>query len=213
MSRAAMVARARCSALVTEATLVPRRSAASLALQRSTSHRMSAARWTGDRCRIAAASASLDRLAPGGDLGRIVRRRRGRVEGRPDRVRLGPGPQHVAADVGRDPVEPRSQHGTALQAVEASPRAHQRVLHGVLGIEGRAEHPATVSGELRAVLLEDARGGEAGAHRRAVTGSAHAPAAAARRAKSPKSVASRPRARRTPSAVATLRPSSTSPKR
>ncbi len=61
---------------------------------------------------------------------------------------------HVEADVRRDPVEPRAQRGPALEAVEATPRAHERLLDGVLGVERRAEHPVAVAGELSAVLLE-----------------------------------------------------------
>ena len=55
---AASVPRARWRALVTDGTLVPRSSAASLARNRSTSQRRRAARWRGDRCRRAAARAS-----------------------------------------------------------------------------------------------------------------------------------------------------------
>jgi len=51
---ASRVARARCSALVTDATLVSRSSATSDAFQRSTSHRISTARCFGGRCCSAA---------------------------------------------------------------------------------------------------------------------------------------------------------------
>ena len=52
------VARARWSALFTEATLVSSSSATSAAFQRSTSHRISTARWRGGRCWSAATNAS-----------------------------------------------------------------------------------------------------------------------------------------------------------
>ncbi len=54
---ASSVARARCSALLTEATLVSSSSATSVAFQRSTSHRISTARWRGGRCCRAATNA------------------------------------------------------------------------------------------------------------------------------------------------------------
>ena len=62
--------------------------------------------------------------------------------------------QHVEAHVGRDAVEPRAQRRAALEAVEAAPRADDRLLDGVLGLERRSEHPVAVAGQLDAVLLE-----------------------------------------------------------
>jgi hypothetical protein len=38
----------------------------------------------------------------------------------------------------------------------APPGAEHRLLHGVLGLEGRGEHPVAVAGQLPAVLLERA---------------------------------------------------------
>ena len=52
------VALARCSALLTDATLVSRSSATSAAFQRSTSQRIRTARWRGGRCCSAATNAS-----------------------------------------------------------------------------------------------------------------------------------------------------------
>ena len=51
-----------------------------------------------------------------------------------------PGPalaraQHVEADVGRDPVQPRTQLGAALEAIERLPGAQEGLLHRVLGLE------------------------------------------------------------------------------
>jgi hypothetical protein len=54
----ASVARARCSALLTDATVVPSSSATSAACQHSTSRRMSTARCRGGRCCSAATNAS-----------------------------------------------------------------------------------------------------------------------------------------------------------
>ena len=64
------------------------------------------------------------------------------------------GVQHVQADVRRDAVEPRAQRRAPLEVVEAAPRAHERLLHRVLGLERRAEHAVAVRGQLGAVLLE-----------------------------------------------------------
>ena len=62
--------------------------------------------------------------------------------------------EHVEADVRRDPVEPRPQRGAALEPVEAAPGPHERLLHRVLGLERRAEHPVAVAGQLDPVPLE-----------------------------------------------------------
>ena len=63
---------------------------------------------------------------------------------------------HVQADVRRNPVEPRAQRRAALEPAQAPPGAEQRLLDGVLGLEGRAEHAIAVAGELAAVDLERA---------------------------------------------------------
>src|SRR5262249_50246797 len=62
--------------------------------------------------------------------------------------------EHVQADVGRDPVEPRAKRRPPLEAVERAPRPHHRLLHRVLGLERGSEHAIAVSGELATVLLE-----------------------------------------------------------
>src|SRR5581483_11874933 len=67
--------------------------------------------------------------------------------------------QHVEARVGGDAVQPGSQRGTSLEAVDAAPRPHERLLHGVLGLEARAEHAVAVPGQLLAVLLQLAEHG------------------------------------------------------
>jgi hypothetical protein len=51
---------------------------------------------------------------------------------------------------GMGPVEVRAR----LEAVVAAPGPQHRLLHRVLGLEGRAEHPVAVAGQLPAVLLE-----------------------------------------------------------
>ena len=63
--------------------------------------------------------------------------------------------EHVEAHVGGDAVEPRPQLRPALEAVVGAPGAHHGLLHGVLGLERRAEHPVAVCGELPAVPLQD----------------------------------------------------------
>ena len=175
MSAVASVARARCSALLTEATLVSSSSAASLACHFSTSQRMSAARCFGGRCcergdeREAQGVALLRELVrrrergdPGHlrQLGEVLEQRLlRRPEIHRPRPALAPG-ERVVADVRRDPVQPRLERRAALEPVERAPRAHHRLLHRVLGVERRAEHAVAVAGQLAAVLLEGlGRGG------------------------------------------------------
>ena len=67
--------------------------------------------------------------------------------------------EHVEADVGGDPVEPGPHRRTAFKAVTAPPGAHEHILDGVLGIEGRPEHAVAIRGQLRPVLLQPAKGG------------------------------------------------------
>ena len=62
--------------------------------------------------------------------------------------------QHVEAHVRRDAVEPRPQRGTTLEPGVGAPGAEHRLLHGVVGLEGRPEHAVGVGGELAAVCLE-----------------------------------------------------------
>ena len=182
MSAVASVARARCSALLTEATLVSSSSAASLACHFRTSHRMSAARCFGGRCCSAAtkASRSVSRCSAsssgvgsgviqvtsgssarfsnsGSCAGPEIHRPRAALAAR----------ERVEADVRRDPVQPRLERRAALEPLERPPGAQHRLLHGVLGVEGRAEHAVAVAGELAPVLLEGlGRGGLDGGHDR-----------------------------------------------
>ena len=71
-SLASSVARARCSALLTDATLVSSSSATSVAFQRSTSRRISTARCRGGRCCSAATNARRIVSRATATLGRIV---------------------------------------------------------------------------------------------------------------------------------------------
>src|SRR5919204_190936 len=57
----------------------------------------------------------------------------------------------------RLPRAPRPQRGAAFEAVEATPGAQKRFLHGILRFEGRGEHPVAVTGEFGAVLVEVGR--------------------------------------------------------
>jgi hypothetical protein len=77
----------------------------------------------------------------------------GRLEVHRPRAALPPR-QHVQTHVRRDAVQPRPELRAALESVERTPRADHRLLHGILGLEGGAEHPVAVPGELRPVLLE-----------------------------------------------------------
>ena len=177
-SRSARVARARCSALLTDATLVSSSSATSVACQRSTSRRISTARCRGGRCcsaatnarRIVSRAAASSAGSPSAGSTRAsgmgwtqVFSGRARTQDRLGRGRRPevhrPGPalaaaEHVEAHVGGDAVQPRPQRRAALEAVDALPGPHHRLLHGVLGLEARAEHPVAVAGQLPAVGLE-----------------------------------------------------------
>ena len=172
---AASVVRARCSALVTDATLVSRSSATSDALQRSTSQRIKTARCLGRRCRRAAMTASrtVSRVSATG--GRIClwsdaivgwlrpespRERAhvvgSRLAGRTEIDRKCPALpslEHVQADVPGDAVQPGPQRPPPLELVEAPQRTDERFLNRVFGI-GRAKHPVAEARELHAVLLE-----------------------------------------------------------
>src|SRR5215213_9806402 len=164
------VARARCSALLTDATLVSSSSATSDAFQRRTSQRIRTARCRGGRCWSAATNAR-----------RIVSRATATSAGSPSGTTRPSGigsihvtsgsvfrfsttgsraalaaAHHVEADVRRDAVEPRSERGAPLEAVVAAPRADQRLLHRVLGLERRAEHAVAVADELAPVPVEAA---------------------------------------------------------
>ena len=97
-----------------------------------------------------------DRLDPG-DLGKRVEVRGLGRAGAAEVHRAcaaGAAVEHVEAHVRGDPVEPRAQRGAALEAVKAPPGADHRLLHGVLGLKRRGEHPVAVPGQLGSMLFE-----------------------------------------------------------
>ena len=181
------MARARWRALLTDATVVSRSSATSVACQRRTSRRISTARWRAGRCWRAVTKARRMRLlglghgggvavlrqhptigdrrdpgvlVPGGSVPDVGLSRRSEVHGQGPALAA---TEHVEAHVGGDPVDPRPDRGAALEAVHALPGPDHRLLDGVLGLEGRAQHPVAVAGELPAVLLQVFQA-ELGAH-------------------------------------------------
>jgi hypothetical protein len=68
---------------------------------------------------------------------------------------LGPPRDLVEAGVGRDRVEPGAQRAAALEPRQALPGPQQRVLEGVLGVVDRAQHPIGVRMQLAAVGLDE----------------------------------------------------------
>ena len=69
-----------------------------------------------------------------------------------------PAVEHVEANVRRDPVQPRPQRCAALEALERAPGTQERVLHRILGLERRAEHPVAIGVQLATMTLEIAEG-------------------------------------------------------
>ena len=61
----------------------------------------------------------------------------------------------VEAGVRRDPVQPGVHGGAALEPLERPPGAQQRLLHEVLGVVDRAEHPVAVDLQRVAVGLHE----------------------------------------------------------
>jgi len=71
-----------------------------------------------------------------------------------DRQHAGrPSAQRVQAGVGRDAVQPCSKRRPALELVALAPGAQQGLLHQVLGVLHRAEHPVAVQLKLAPVPL------------------------------------------------------------
>ena len=70
--------------------------------------------------------------------------------------------QHVQANVGGDPVEPGTQAGSVVETGQPTPGPDERLLHRVLGVVRRGQHPVAVSGELPAERLEFLEGGRLG---------------------------------------------------
>ena len=190
-SAASSVARARCSALLTDATDVSSSSATSVACQRSTSRRTSTARCLGGRCCSAATNARrsvsrcLGDLRRVGLLGQDPRRRRSAGPScarapRARRPRPRPGPRSIGCARRCAPPSMSKQTllairyshdfsaARSLQLVGRPPRAHHRLLHRVLGLRARAEQPVAVAGQRAAVgfqlLLDRRRGWSARGH-------------------------------------------------
>ncbi len=79
------------------------------------------------------------------------------------RVRRGPpgaAPEHVQADVGGDPVQPGAELRPAVEAGPAAPGLQERLLHRVLGLVERGQHPVAVDVQLTPVPF--GQGGERG---------------------------------------------------
>ncbi len=85
----------------------------------------------------------LEPVAARASLERVVRGAGGAFFDRPGAARaLGP---NVQAHVGGDPVHPGPQRGAAVEAPQAPPGAHHRLLDGVLGVDRRAQHAIAVT--------------------------------------------------------------------
>ena len=52
--------------------------------------------------------------------------------------------KHPQAHVGRDPVHPRDQRRSRLEAVDVAPGPEHRLLHRIVGVVQRAEDPVAV---------------------------------------------------------------------
>ena len=162
-----IVARARCRALFAAATLVSSSAAVSLAGQPSTSRAISAARWRGGSTCSAARNASsivsrsTTTASGSSSLGATSSSSRSGYgcshgtsanesqRGQAPRA----APQQVEADVRRDAVQPGAEQRAAVEAVAAAPRPQERLLHRVLGLVERREHPVAVDVQLAAVPL------------------------------------------------------------
>ena len=111
----------------------------------------------------------LDRLPREGDGLRGVRVGRGQLVEQP--VRVGLQPQHLAAGrrlraalgeqiqagVGGDAVHPRPERRAPLEGVPPPPGTQERLLHGVLGVLERPQHPVAVHVQLPPVPLRQPR--------------------------------------------------------
>jgi hypothetical protein len=76
------------------------------------------------------------------------------------RVRRGPPgavPEHVQADVGGDPVQPGAELRSAVEAGPAAPGFQERLLHRVLSLVERGQHPVAVDVQLTPVPFGQGR--------------------------------------------------------
>ncbi len=101
-----------------------------------------------------------DRLEPmrARALGEFVVHRTGRAlfhRPRPPRAVT----QFIEAHIRCDAVQPGAQRGSSVESLQISPRADDGLLHGIVGVDGRAEHPVAVASQSEAVYFElvDAR--------------------------------------------------------
>nr|BFE69445.1 hypothetical protein GCM10020092_027460 [Actinoplanes digitatis] len=111
----------------------------------------------------------LDGLPRDGDGLRLVRAGRGQLVEQPVRVRLQPPHlaagrglraalgEQVQAGVGGDPVQPGPERRPALEGLPPPPGAQERLLHGVLGVLERPQHPVAVHVQLPPVPLHQSR--------------------------------------------------------
>ena len=60
----------------------------------------------------------------------------------------------VQAPVGRHSVQPRPHRGAALETLHAQPGGEQGLLHHVLGVLERTEHPVAVHLQLTTVRFD-----------------------------------------------------------
>ncbi len=120
-------------------------------------HRQSKALPSSDHCgRVRVQQQVRERLQPAdlelpaGDVVRICAGRSQRSRDHPAAAVL----QGVQADPGSDPVEPGLHRRPSLEVREASPSPQVGLLHRVLGIVQRPEHPVAVRHQLAPVLRE-----------------------------------------------------------
>ena len=62
--------------------------------------------------------------------------------------------QGIEAHIGGDPIQPRPQRSPAVEAVQAAPGTHHRVLDRIFRIEGRAQHAVAMPGQRRAMRFQ-----------------------------------------------------------
>src|SRR5437879_6257898 len=61
--------------------------------------------------------------------------------------------EEIQARVRRDPIQPSPKRGAALETPAIAPRPQQRLLHQVLGLVERAQHPIAVHPQLPPIPL------------------------------------------------------------
>ena len=176
---ASSAARARCSALVTEASVLPSivRDLGGAVAEHVAQHEHGAlagrhALQPGDEREADGLARLVAGVGPVGAVGQALEQRVG-VGLQPDRlaqpgraparwpgrqrpaVARPPGAvaQRVQAAVRGDPVQPRAQRGAALEARQPAPGGQQRLLDEVLGVLHRAEDPVAVHLQLAPVRL------------------------------------------------------------